>query len=104
MNGNTISAIRIPHLHIPPPVVATPFPGAGPRKPGRGERRPGEVGRTTMHPRLVTALVAALIAAAAAAPSGTAAQRPPPFAESGVLTVGARGPAVRALQRELRSR
>ena len=61
-----------------------------------------------MRPRPVTAVVAAAVAAAVAAgigaPSGTAAQRPPPFAESGVLTVGARGPAVRALQRELRTR
>src|SRR5687768_15859704 len=61
-----------------------------------------------MRPRPATAVVAAAVAAAVAAgigaPSGTAAQRPPPFAESGVLTIGARGPAVRALQRELRSR
>ncbi|MGE3234228.1 MAG: peptidoglycan-binding protein, partial [Thermoleophilia bacterium] len=61
-----------------------------------------------MRPRLPTAVVAAAVAAAAAgavtAPAGSAAQRPPPFAESGVLTVGAHGPAVRALQRELRSR
>ena len=57
-----------------------------------------------MPARLVTTLVAALIAAAVAAPAAPAAQRPPPFAESGVLTIGSRGPAVRALQRELRSR
>ncbi len=61
-----------------------------------------------MRPRLATAVVAAALAAAAAgaatAPLGSAAQRPPPFSESGVLTIGAHGPAVRALQRELRSR
>ncbi|HTI32261.1 MAG TPA: peptidoglycan-binding protein [Miltoncostaea sp.] len=60
-----------------------------------------------MRPRALTAVLAAAVAAvpaAAGAASATAAQRPPPFAESGVLTVGARGPAVRALQRELRSR
>ena len=60
-----------------------------------------------MSARLVTSLVAimllAAIAVAAPAP-GSAAQRPPPFSESGVLKVGSRGPAVRALQRELRSR
>ena len=57
-----------------------------------------------MSPRLVTAIVAIALVAAVAAPSGGAAQRPPPFAESGVLVIGSRGPAVRALQRELRSR
>ncbi len=60
--------------------------------------------RRTLPTAVVAALIATAVVAGAGASGGQAAQRPPPFAESGVLTVGARGPAVRALQRELRSR
>ncbi len=58
--------------------------------------------------RLQRSAPAVLVAAAAlllVAASGSAeAARPSPRAEAGVLTVGSRGPAVRALQRELRRR
>ena len=58
--------------------------------------------------RLQRSAPAVLVAAAAlllVAASGSAeAARPSPRAEAGVLTVGSHGPAVRALQRELRRR
>src|SRR4029079_3555976 len=90
------------------PLLHCGFPAVRRSNPGRATGRPGEVVRTTMRPRALTAALAAIAAVApvvaGAASPASAAQRPPPFAESGVLTVGARGPAVRALQREMRSR
>jgi peptidoglycan hydrolase-like protein with peptidoglycan-binding domain len=58
--------------------------------------------RRSLHRSALAALAAAAVVLSAA-PSAEAA-RPPPAAESGVLGVGSRGPAVRALQRELRER
>jgi peptidoglycan hydrolase-like protein with peptidoglycan-binding domain len=58
-----------------------------------------------VRPAALAALLALVAALAAQSPDAARAQaRPPPSAEAGVLTVGARGPVVRALQRELRSR
>ncbi len=62
--------------------------------PQRARRRAGLVA--------TLALTAAL--AGGVSERAPAAPRPPPSAEAGVLTVGTRGPPVRALQRELRSR
>lgn len=67
----------------------------------------GGAGRRRAHPVTVRPLILALVAGVvlAASADAVAVRRPPPlFAESGVLTVGARGPVVRALQRELRRR
>ncbi len=49
-------------------------------------------------------VLAAVLAGHAGGRASAAPQPPPPTAEAGVLGVGARGPTVRALQRELRSR
>jgi peptidoglycan hydrolase-like protein with peptidoglycan-binding domain len=57
------------------------------------------------HRLLAVALAAAAVALPAAVPAaGAASLRPPSTAEAGVLGPGARGPVVRALQRELRRR
>ncbi|MBJ7456553.1 MAG: peptidoglycan-binding protein, partial [Thermoleophilia bacterium] len=52
----------------------------------------------------VALVVIAAVLAGGGAPSRAQAAPPPPTAEAGVLGLGARGPTVRALQRELRSR
>jgi peptidoglycan hydrolase-like protein with peptidoglycan-binding domain len=57
----------------------------------------------SLHRTALTALV--IVAALAGSPSASPATGPPPVtAEAGVLGLGAHGPTVRALQRELRSR
>jgi peptidoglycan hydrolase-like protein with peptidoglycan-binding domain len=58
----------------------------------------------TVHRAAAAVLVAAAAALAAPATPPAAAAPPPPTAEAGVLGLGARGPTVRALQRELRAR
>jgi peptidoglycan hydrolase-like protein with peptidoglycan-binding domain len=52
----------------------------------------------------VVLVVIAAVLAGGGGPSRAQAAPPPPTAEAGVLGLGARGPTVRALQRELRSR
>ena len=59
--------------------------------------------RAVRHAALAAAILLVAVAAAQAPDRAAAAPRPPPT-EPGVLAVGSRGPAVRALQRELRSR
>jgi peptidoglycan hydrolase-like protein with peptidoglycan-binding domain len=59
--------------------------------------------RAVLHAALAAVALAAVLVVQA--PHGArAAPRPPAGAEAGVLDLGARGPTVRALQRELRSR
>jgi len=58
----------------------------------------------TLRPAALAALVVMAVALAGATAGRSAAAPPPATAEAGVLGVGSRGPTVRALQRELRSR